>query len=271
MTNPKPIQMKKLLWIVIPAMLITACTRVPITNRKQVHLLPESQMISMSLAAYSDFLKESDVVDAGKDNNSVHRVADKLIPAVTKVLNDEGYGDLIKGYQWEVNLVESKEPNAWCMPGGKIVVYTGILPYTKDDAGLAVVLGHEIAHAVARHGNERMSQGLLAETGFMALDVALANKPTETRNLLMTAVGVGTQVGVLLPFSRTQESEADRLGLIFMAAAGYDPHNAINFWERMSANSAGIPEFLSTHPSDETRITNIRDTYMNEAMKYYSK
>jgi predicted Zn-dependent protease len=157
------------------------------------------------------------------------------------------------------------------MPGGKIVVYTGILPYTKDDAGLAVVLGHEIAHAVAQHGNERMSQGLLATTGFIALDLAMANKPTETRNLLLGAVGIGTQVGVLLPFSRLHESEADRLGLIFMASAGYDPHTAIGFWERMSANANApqIPEFLSTHPSDETRISDIRDVYMNEAMKYY--
>ncbi len=250
-------------------LLIAACSRVPITGRKQVHLLPESQMISMSLTAYNDFLKENDVVDKGKDYSAVKRVSDKLIPAVVTVLKQEGYGDMIEGYNWEVNLVESDEPNAWCMPGGKIVVYTGILGYTKDDAGLAVVLGHEIAHAIAQHGNERMSQGLLAETGFVALDIALANKPTETRNLLMTAVGVGTQVGVLLPFSRTQESEADRLGLIFMAAAGYDPHNAISFWERMSANGTSVPEFLSTHPSDETRISDIKDTYMVEAMKYY--
>ncbi len=261
--------MKKFMFPLALVLLIAACSRVPITGRKQVHLLPESQMISMSLTAYNDFLKENDVVDKGKDYSAVKRVSDKLIPAVVTVLKQEGYGEMVEGYNWEVNLVESDEPNAWCMPGGKIVVYTGILGYTKDDAGLAVVLGHEIAHAIAQHGNERMSQGLLAETGFVALDIALANKPTETRNLLMTAVGVGTQVGVLLPFSRTQESEADRLGLIFMAAAGYDPHNAIAFWERMSANGTSVPEFLSTHPSDATRISNIKDTYMVEAMKYY--
>ena len=263
--------MRKTLLILIPVLFVAACSRVPITERKQMHLLPESQMISMSLAAYGDFLKQNDVVESGSNYNSVKRVSDKLVPAVEQVLKSEGYGDLIEGYEWEVNLVESPEPNAWCMPGGQIVVYSGILPYTKDDAGLAVVLGHEIAHAVARHGNERMSQGLLATTGFIALDLALANKPTETRNLLLGAVGVGTQVGVLLPFSRMHESEADRLGLIFMASAGYDPHSAVGFWERMSAksNAPEIPEFLSTHPSDETRITNIRDTYMNEAMKYY--
>lgn len=226
-------------------------------------------MIAMSLTAYSDFLKTSEVVEKGKDFSAVNRVSDKLIPAVEAVLKQEGYADLIEGYVWEVNLVESPEANAWCMPGGKIVVYTGILDYTKTDAGLAVVMGHEIAHAVARHGNERMSQGLLASTGYMALDIALANKPTETRALLLGAVGVGTTVGVLLPFSRLQESEADRLGLIFMASSGYDPHSAIDFWTRMSENGTSIPEFLSTHPSDETRIKNIRDVYMVEAMKFY--
>ncbi len=263
--------MKKIIISLLFTAILVGCSRVPITGRKQIHLLPESQMISMSLTAYHDFLDQNEVVEKGKDYTEVKRVTDKLIPAVEAVLKQEGYSDLIEGYKWEVNLVESNEVNAWCMPGGKIVVYTGILPYTKDDAGLAVVLGHEIAHAVARHGNERMSQQLLAATGYMALDVALANKPTETRNLLLTAVGVGTTVGVLLPFSRTQESEADRLGLIFMAASGYDPHKAADFWKRMAASSSGVkmPEFLSTHPSDEHRIDDIENTYMVEATKYY--
>ncbi|MBK7034854.1 MAG: M48 family metallopeptidase [Bacteroidetes bacterium] len=261
--------MKKLVPSLLLITFFVSCSKVPITGRNQLHLLPESQMIAMSLTAYSDFLKTSDVVEKGNDYSSVNRVSDKLIPAVEAVLKQEGYADLIEGYVWEVNLVESKEANAWCMPGGKIVVYTGILDFTKTDAGLAVVMGHEIAHAVARHGNERMSQGLLATTGYMALDIALANKPAETRTLLLGAVGVGTTVGVLLPFSRLQESEADRLGLIFMAASGYDPHTAIDFWTRMSANGSSVPEFLSTHPSDETRINNIRDEYMVEAMKFY--
>lgn len=261
--------MKKLLIPFTVVLLIAACSKVPFTGRKQVHLLPESQMIAMSLAAYNDFLKTSEVVATGRDYSSVQRVSDKLIPAVEAVMKAEGYSELIDGYDWAVNLVENNEPNAWCMPGGKIVVYTGILDYTKDDAGLAVVLGHEIAHAIAQHGNERMSQGLLAQTGYVALDIALANKPAETRDLLLTAVGVGTQVGVLLPFSRTQESEADRLGLIFMATAGYNPANAVNFWQRMSVNGSDIPEFLSTHPSGETRIKDIEENYMVEAMKYY--
>ncbi len=262
--------MKKIIPSLVLVIFFVSCSKVPITGRHQIHLLPESQMISMSLVAYNDFIKTNQVVVKGNDYSEVNRVSDKLIPAVTAVLKQEGYSDLIAGYVWEVNLVESKEVNAWCMPGGKIVVYTGILDYTKNDAGLAVVLAHEISHAVARHGNERMSQGLLAETGYMALDIALTNKPAETRSLLLGAVGVGTTVGVLLPFSRLQESEADRLGLIFMAAAGYDPHSAIEFWSRMSASGgSSVPEFLSTHPSDETRIKNIKDEYMVEAMKYY--
>ena len=263
--------MKKTGLAITLVVILVSCSRVPITGRKQLHILPESELVAMSLTAYHDFLQTNDVIETGSKVTDVKAVANKLIPAVEEVMRQEGLGDELKNYNWEVNLVESNEPNAWCMPGGKIVVYTGILPYTKTDEGLAVVLGHEISHAVAKHGNERMSQGLVAQTGYTALDIALSNKPSETRALFLTAVGVGTQVGVLLPFSRTQESEADRLGLIFMAAAGYDPHAAISFWQRMAASASGgsVPEFLSTHPSDEHRIENIQNVYMNEAMKYY--
>ena len=164
-------------------------------------------------------------------------------------------------YSLFVNLVEDKQVNAWCMAGGKVVVYTGILPVAKDDAGLAVVLGHEIAHAIAEHGSERMSQGLIAELGGTALSTALAKKPEDTRNLWMTVYGVGAQYGALLPYSRVQESEADQLGLVFMTMAGYDPHVAIDFWERMAAQKGGQapPELLSTHPADATRIARIKE------------
>jgi predicted Zn-dependent protease len=180
--------------------------------------------------------------------------------------------DRLRGYQWEFNLVESKEANAWCMPGGKVVVYTGILPITKNEGGLAVVMGHEIAHAIAEHGNERMSQMLIAQMGGMALDQAMATSAAQTKQLWMSVYGAGVQVGALLPYGRLQESEADHLGLIFMAIAGYDPREAIAFWERMakSQGSKTAPEFLSTHPSDETRIRQIRER-LPEALSYYRK
>lgn len=262
--------MKRTIIFLMALVLLGSCNRVPITGRKQVSLLPNSEVVAMSLTEYNSFLSASQVIETGSDATLVNQVAGQIAKAVEEVMTQQGYADLLQDFDWEFHLVQSDEPNAWCMPGGKIVVYTGILPYTKDASGLAVVLGHEVAHAVARHGNERISQQLLAYTGFAALDVAMSNKPEETRNLILGAAGIGAQVGVLLPFSRTHESEADRLGLIFMAAAGYDPHTAIGFWERMSANGPSIPEFLSTHPSDETRISNIRDVYMPEAMEFYT-
>jgi predicted Zn-dependent protease len=201
----------------------------------------------------------------------VKRVGRRIQGAVEKYMTDNNFRHQLEGYQWEFNLVESKEVNAWCMPGGKVVVYTGILPVAKDENGLAVVMGHEIAHAVAKHGNERMSQGLLTELGGVALSVALRDKPQQTQRLFMNAFGVGAQVGVLLPFSRTHESEADHLGLIFMAMAGYDPHGAVTFWERMAQQGGSKPpEFLSTHPSDQTRINKIK-AELPEALKYYQK
>jgi len=180
-------------------------------------------------------------------------------------------GDRIDNFKWEFNLVENDVPNAWCMPGGKVVFYTGILPYTKDEAGLAVVMGHEIAHAVARHGNERMSQQAFAQYGSIALSSLWKEKPKQTRALLDMAVGVGSNVAVLLPFSRTHESEADKMGLIFMSMAGYDPAQAVEFWKRMAEGGGQKPpEFLSTHPSDETRIKDLK-AYLPEAMKYFKK
>ena len=178
--------------------------------------------------------------------------------------------DRKKDYDWEFNLVESKDVNAWCMPGGKVVFYTGILPYTRNEDGVAVVMGHEIAHAVAAHGNERMSHMLAVQFGGLALSVALAQRPGETQGLWMAAFGLGAQVGLLLPFSRLHEYEADRLGLTFMAMAGYDPREGVKFWERMAQKQGGKkpPEFMSTHPSDEKRIANIKQL-IPEVMPYY--
>lgn len=249
--------------------LFVSCSTVPLTGRKQLNLIPSSTMLSMSFQEYGDFLKTNTLSTDKGSTAMVQRVGSRIAKGVEQYFASKGLSNELNGYAWEFNLVESSDVNAWCMPGGKVVVYTGILPITKDETGLAVVLGHEISHAVAEHGNERMSQGLIAQLGGMALQTALENKPEQTKAIWMTAFGVGTQVGALLPFSRTQESEADRLGLIFMAMAGYDPNAAVNFWERMAAQGGGAPpEFLSTHPSDETRINDIKKE-LPEAMQYY--
>lgn len=246
-----------------------SCSKVPITGRRQLNIVPASTLNSMSFEQYDQFLAEHELSDNLEQTAMVEEVGDRTRRAVENFMHEQGQSDKLAGYEWEFHLVKSDEVNAWCMPGGKVVVYEGIMPVARDEAGLAVVMSHEIAHAVAQHGNERMSQGLLTELGGMALEKALEEKPQQTQQLFMTAFGVGAQVGILLPYSRLQESEADHLGVIFMAMAGYDPHAAINFWERMSnQGGAAPPEFLSTHPSDERRIRQIRDL-MPEAMKYY--
>ncbi len=252
--------------------IIIACSTVPITGRKSLNLIPAGTMQSMSYQEYSAFLQSNQLSSNSQQVEMVKRVGNGIKGGVERYFAEKGLSADLKGYQWEFNLIESPEVNAWCMPGGKVVVYSGILPVTQSEAGLAVVMGHEIAHAIAEHGNERMTQGLMTQLGGMALSEALANKPAETRALYMTAFGLGAQIGVLLPYSRTHESEADRLGLAFMAMAGYDPNEAVAFWQRMAAGKSGgaPPEFLSTHPSDQTRIANIQK-YMPEALQYYRR
>jgi predicted Zn-dependent protease len=253
--------------------LVAACSTVPVTGRQQLDLVPSNQVMTMSFDAYKDFLSKHDVVTGTPEAQMVRRIGENIRGAVERYLASQKESDLLAGYRWEFNLVNDKSVNAWCMPGGKVVVYTGILPVTRDENGLAVVMGHEIAHAIARHGNERMSQGLLAQLGGVALSTALSQNPSQTNSLFMAAYGLGTQVGILLPYSRLQESEADRLGLIFMAMAGYDPQAAPDFWQRMAAQKQGgsPPEFLSTHPSDQQRINQIRNQYLPEALTYYRK
>lgn len=264
-------QLLILIGILAASTLFGACSTVPLTGRTQLNLIPASQMLSMSYQEYGTFLKSNKLSTDTQATAMVKRIGGRIQGAVERYFREKGIQGSLAGYQWEFNLVEDKQVNAWCMPGGKVVVYNGILPVTQTEEGLAVVMGHEIAHAVAEHGNERMSQGLLAELGGAALDVALENKPQQTRELWQSAFGLGAQVGVLLPFSRTQESEADELGLTFMAMAGYDPREAVAFWQRMSANKAGQapPEFLSTHPSDQTRIRQIQE-HLPQALKYYT-
>ncbi|MFH1371090.1 MAG: M48 family metallopeptidase [Planctomycetota bacterium] len=248
----------------------SSCTQVAITGRKQLNLVPDSMMNSMALQSYNEFLSANKLSNNAGQTRMVKDVGARIQKAVEKYCAENNLSSRIQSYQWEFNLVEDPNVNAWCMPGGKVVVYTGLLPVTQNEAGLAVVMGHEIAHAIARHGSERMSQGLLVDLGGMALSEALANKPEQTQNLFMKSYGLGTEIGVLLPYSRLHESEADRMGLIFMAMAGFNPNEAVTFWERMSAASKGQapPEILSTHPADSTRINNIKQL-IPEAMQYY--
>jgi predicted Zn-dependent protease len=268
--------MKKLsgifLGVLTLAVLFQSCSSVPLTGRKQLNLLPESEMISMGLTNYSDFLKENPLSTDKINSALVNKVGSDISQAVMKYFTDNGLQSRLNGYQWEFNLVKNDStPNAWCMPGGKVVVYTGILPYTADKDGLAVVVSHEIAHAVARHGNERMSQQLLIQMGGIALNEAIKQKPEETKGIFNTAYGIGSQVGIVLPYSRDHELEADKLGLIFMAMAGYNPETAIGFWERMASMGGNKPpEFMSTHPSDATRINKIKAA-LPEIMPYYKK
>jgi predicted Zn-dependent protease len=255
---------------VLTVLALWSCSTVPLTGRQQLNLVSDSEMLAMSEAQYDTFLLENKVSTNRANTEMVRRIGTRIQGGVEAYLKSKGQSQQIAGYKWEFNLVESDQVNAWCMPGGKVVVYTGIIPVCQDEAGLAVVMGHEIAHAVAKHGAERMSQSMIAQGLGTALSVALAEKPAETQQLWMTAFGVGAQYGALLPFSRQQESEADHLGLVFMAIAGYDPQAAVPFWERMSQSSKGgkPPEIMSTHPSDETRIANLKK-FMPEAMTYY--
>jgi len=266
------LKMKRLTSFVIIGLLLFSCQTVPITGRHQLQLIPSDEITAMSFQEYDKFLKTHKVITGTPEAALVKKVGKRIESAVETYFKNKGMAEKLEGYKWEFNLVDDKEVNAWAMPGGKVVVYTGILPVTRDEEGLAVVMGHEIAHAIANHGNERMSQGLLVQMGGVALSIALAEKPSETRQLFMAAFGLGSTVGVMLPFSRLHESEADHLGLIFMAMAGYDPRGAVDFWKRMASQKGGAspPEFLSTHPADETRIRNI-EKLIPEALKYYKQ
>jgi len=257
---------------VLTIFILQSCSTVPLTGRSQLNMIPNSEMLTMSFQQYDQFLKENKLSTNQAEVNIVKKTGENIQHAVERYLQANNLSDRLNGYNWEFNLVESDQVNAWCMPGGKVVVYTGILPLTMDENGLAVVMGHEIAHAIAEHGNERMSQQLLQEVGAVGLMVAMKDEPAQTQAIWLSVYGVGTTVGVILPYSRTHESEADHLGLIFMAMAGYDPHVAPEFWKRMAASKQGgsPPEFLSTHPSDQTRINDIT-AWIPEAMKYYKK
>ena len=257
------------IWLML---MFQGCAEVPITQRKGLHLVPETELLSMSFQQYNDVLKKSKLSTDTRKVEMVRRVGIRIAKSAETFLTETGQQDKIKSYKWEFNLIEEdKTVNAWVMPGGKAAVYTGILPFTQNETGLAVVLGHEVAHALADHGNERMSEALVANTGGMALSVALSQRPQQTQQLFMKVYGVGANVGFLLPYSRLHESEADRIGLTLMARAGYDPREAIAFWQRMSKQEGQRPpQLLSTHPAPETRVADIKK-YLPEALPYFDK
>ncbi len=256
--------------LLISLALTTACATVPITGRRTLNLVSDSEINTMAAQQYKQVLATSRLSTNAEQTAMVRRVGQRIQQAVETYFRQQNQSEQLAGYAWEFNTIQDdKQQNAWCMPGGKVAVYTGILPITQDENGLAVVMGHEIAHAVAKHGNERMSQQLAAQGLGGVLSAAVGQNPSATQNVFLQVVGAGSSLGIL-KFGRNQESEADHLGLIFMAIAGYNPNGAIAFWQRMEARAgqASPPEFLSTHPSNGTRVADI-EKELPEARKYY--
>lgn len=269
--------MKKIIFTSLTALslLLSSCgSSVPVTGRKQMLLVSDSEVLTLSLQEYDKFMQTAPKSTDKTNSALVTKVGKNIANAVENYLRSNGMSDVASNFSWEFNLVKSDEVNAFCMPGGKIVVYEGILPITQDETGLAVVLGHEVAHAVAKHANERMSQQMISQYGSQALGLGLAlgGSSAAVQTIASSVYGLGAQYGIMLPYSRKQELEADQLGLIFMAMAGYDPSQAESFWVRMSQKSGGsaTQEFTSTHPSDATRIKKIRE-YLPQAQQYYKK
>lgn len=261
----------KIVFVFCTLLLLTfSCSRVALTGRKQLLLVSDSEVLSLSNQSYSKYMATAKKSTNAAQIQLVQKVGRKIANSVETYLRNNGMASEISNFAWEFNLIQDATPNAFCMPGGKIVVYEGILPYTQNEEGLAIVLGHEVAHAVARHSAEQMSRQLLANYGGQALSVATSGQSSVTQTLAQEVFGLGAQYGVMLPYSRKNESEADEIGLIFAAMAGYNPQASIAFWKRMAAGSGGsVPEFMSTHPSDETRIRKL-EKLIPEAMKYYT-
>ena len=261
--------MKKLISVIVFCVFMYACSSVPVTGRSQLSLVSNQEVLSLSLQEYNDYISSAPKSTNKANAALVTKVGQNIANAVAAYYQQNGMASELSDYSWEFNLIADSQVNAFCMPGGKIVVYEGILPYTQDESGLAVVLGHEVAHAIAKHANERMSQQVVAQYGSAAVGSLLSKSPAALQTIGNTVFGIGAQYGVMLPFSRKQESEADHIGLVLMAIAGYNPNTAIPFWQRMSQQGTAVPEFMSTHPSDSKRISEIQKE-LPEAMKYYT-
>nr|WP_314634731.1 M48 family metallopeptidase [uncultured Porphyromonas sp.] len=255
-------------------LLLSSCGSVPITGRRQLNLVSDGEILSASATQYKQFISQSQLSSNTTYNAKVTQVGRRLAAATNAYLKQNGYESMLSSLSWEFNVVDSKQVNAFCMPGGKIVVYTGLLnlvgngPHSDDE--LAAVMGHELSHALAKHANERISNQLLLQAGGQILGAAVNTRSQLLGGLINQAYGLGAQVGVMLPFGRKQEYEADKMGLVLMAMAGYDPRYAVNFWQKMSASKGGAQqnELLSTHPSDANRIKEIQ-AYLPNALKYY--
>ena len=264
--------MKRWMGAWVALMLLAGCSSVPLTGRKQVLLVSDQEVLSSSLTQYNDYIKTATKSSNAKQSAMVTRVGQKIAAATEQYLRQNGLESEVKNFAWEFNLVKDQQLNAFCMPGGKIVVYEGLLGIVSSDDELAVVVGHEVAHAVAKHSNERMSQQLMAQYGAAILGQAVSNRSTAVQQLATSVYGIGAQYGVMLPFSRKHESEADYMGLVFMTMAGYNPDVAVGFWQKMSAGGSGsVPEFMSTHPSDATRIAEIKKWLPEIQAKYQPK
>lgn len=248
---------------------LTACSSVPLTGRRQVLLVSDQEVLTSSLAQYNDYMKSAPRSSSTTQSAMVTRVGKRIAAATEQYLRNNGLESEIKNFAWEFNLVKDDQINAFCMPGGKIVVYEGLMKIVGSDDELAVVIGHEVAHAVAKHSNERMSQQMLAQYGAQILGQSLSQKSAAVQQIATSVYGIGAQYGVMLPFSRKHETEADYMGLVFMRMAGYNPDVAVNFWKKMSAGStAKVPELMSTHPSDARRIQDIEKALPEVKNKY---
>ena len=262
---------RKVITLLMGGLFMYACATVPVTGRNQLSLISNAELMPMAYQQYREVIAKGPISTNAQQTAMIKRVGVNIQKAVEQYMADKNLSSQLDGFAWEFNLIDDPTVNAWCMPGGKVAFYTGILPICKDELGVAVVMGHEVAHAIANHGRERMSQQMFAQFGLSTLGALMGQNPTAGNELLMQAIGAGTNIG-MLKFSRQHESEADKMGLIFMAMAGYDPNEAPKFWERMSALSGGQapPEFLSTHPSHETRVRDL-NSWIPEAMQYYKK
>lgn len=245
-------------------LILVACSTVPITGRRRLNFVSDAQVLPTSFSQYDNFLKENKLSVNKKSTQEIKEIGARISAAVDKFMRKNNMSAEADSYQWEFNLVEDDQLNAWCMPGGKVVFYTGILPVAKNKDGIAAIMGHEVAHAFAKHGQERMSSSQIQQYGAAAIEIGTGGADSKTKELWNMAYGVGSQLG-MLKYSRTHETEADKLGLVFMIMAGYNGQEAVRVWERMSKlNTANTPEFLSTHPSNSTRIITLQN-YLKEA------